>query len=64
MMLSIANAFTDRTAPGFSTIEIEKIAHHDHRWKMTRVNADSIYQVSQKRLPICGNYANEVTQVF
>lgn len=64
MMLSIANAFIDRTAPGASTIEIEKIACHDHRWKLTQVKANSFYQVSQKWLPICGNYVGEVIQSF
>jgi len=60
MMLSIADAFVDRTVPGASLIEIEKIAHHYRQWKMEQADADSVYQVSREWLPIYEKYMGEV----
>lgn len=64
MMLSIADAFVDRTAPGASLNEIEKIAHHYRQWKMAQANADSVYQVSREWLPIYEKYMGQVMQAL
>lgn len=64
MMLSIADAFVDRTVPGASLNEIEKIAHHYRQWKMVQADADSVYQVSREWLPIYEKYMGEVIQAL
>lgn len=64
MMLSIADAFVDRTAPGASINEIEKIAHHYRQWKLAQYDADSVYQVSREWLPIYEKYMGEVMQAL
>lgn len=64
MMLSIADAFVDRTAPGASLDEIEKIAHHYRQWKIAQADADSVYQVSREWLPIYEKYMGEVMQAL
>lgn len=64
MMLSIADAFVDRTVPGASLIEIEKIAHHYRQWKLAQADADNAYQVSREWLPIYEKYMGEVMQAL
>lgn len=64
MMLSIVNAFEDRTTPGASLAEIEKIALNYRQWKAGQERADPVYQVSREWLPIYEKYMHEVMQAL
>lgn len=60
MMINSSDAFIDRTEPGASLQEIEKIAHHYRLWKSEQTQAAAVYQVSREWLPIYEKYMGEV----
>lgn len=60
MMLSIANAFDNRTTPGATLTDIEAISHHYRLWVAGQKASGTVYQVSREWLPIYEKYMGEL----